>query len=65
MLYLLHGAWLEDVNGCVFEERGVEVEDLGFLLQGPRTKAEVDVDAAKHGAEANDGGEDYEEENVE
>ena len=65
MLYLLHGAWLGDFNGCVFEERGVEVEDLGFLLQGPRTKAEVDVGAAKHGAEANDSGEDYEEANVE
>nr|POE76862.1 hypothetical protein CFP56_58065 [Quercus suber] len=60
--------WLcssKDVNGRVFEEHGVEVEDMGFLLRGPRTKAEVDVGTTEHGVEADGGGEDYEEENAE
>ena len=67
LLYLLLGAWLGDVDGRVFEERGVEAEDVGFLLRGPRAEAEaeVDVGATEHGAEADGGGEDYEEENAE
>ena len=38
---------------------------MGFLLWRPRVKAEVDVGAAQHGAEADGGGEDYEEESAE
>ena len=38
---------------------------MSFLLRGPRVKAEVDVGAAQHGAEADGGGEDYEEESAE
>ena len=38
---------------------------MGFLLWRPRVKAEVDVGVAEHGAEADGGGEDYEEESVE
>ena len=60
LLYLLLGAWLGDVDGRVFEERGVEAADVGFLLRGPRAKAEVDI-----GAEADGGGKDYEKESAE
>ena len=38
---------------------------MGFLLRGPRAKAEVDVGAAEHNAEVDGGGKDYEEENIE
>ena len=56
--------WLRDVNRRVFEELGVDVEDMGFLLRGPRIEVEVDVNAVEHDAEADSGGEDYEEENA-
>ena len=64
MLYLLLGAWLRDVGEHVFEESGVEVKDKGFLLRGPHAEAEIDVGVAEHGAEADSGDEDYEEENA-